>query len=757
MATRDKDHHQADRYRYSYYDSTRAYGKHQYLKVEYNSDDEYERRRQRGQKRETSTSYFQAAPSPPPLNRNRSTGRDRRASDLPDPQRPPRVRWDEKVAVIQDLPPDEARRPYGHATSRPGVTPEVIISEVPRDSGRSWSKSSVVTTHLETTPRSTSPSSSGSGVLGEKTYQYEKLRPQEFRLVRLYSKKMSTVKCEIIHSSLKDPPSYTAISYAWGDTDDRRRIQIGKISISVAVSLFGALDAVRKREGDILVWVDALCIDQQNRAERGQQVQLMTEIYAKATRVAIWLGPSENDSQLAEELLQDIVITENNPKEITSLLLSPTRQRAVEAVARLFQRDYWQRLWVVQEVFNAKAIKVYCGDSAGLPWGVYKRAARIFQRHKRDLDFHFSASRRRYSSVHGSLNYSHALAYEGPNSLLDLDSVYGLGEASLLNVLRGCRRKLTSEPRDRVFGILGVLPTVVRQEFPVDYNLSVKEIYTNVVDFLLNTTERLDILCESIHFPRQSSVVNLPSWVPDWSQNPDITALGYTYDFAAAGDTKAEWGFLGERRNELEISAVYVDTVWKHGIAVGTRCTLADYLMAFLHWRAFFLDSMSLEDRTLQKSMEEEFCRTLCLGQVPLKWKPDEWVEMCYRVFATQLRNRLPRLPLDDALRKYADVPEDAKFDYREFLQYHFGSRMMGRSFFLTERNRLGMGTGAMLPNDIIVVPLGCRTPIIIRAEDSGGRRFRFVGDAYLDGYMDGKAIAKWKATGKEIEKFVLV
>ncbi|KAI0097623.1 hypothetical protein GGR51DRAFT_566345 [Nemania sp. FL0031] len=197
----------------------------------------------------------------------------------------------------------------------------------------------------------------------------------------------------------------------------------------------------------------------------------------------------------------------------------------------------------------------------------------------------------------------------------------------------------------------------------------------------------------------------------------------------------AERAFLGERRDELEISAVYVDTVWKHGIAAGTRCTLADYLIAFLHWRAFFLESMSL----------------------PVKWKPDEWVEICYRVFATQLQNRLSLLPLDDALRKYIHVSEDTEFDYREFSQHHFGSRMMGRRFFLTSRNRLGMGTGAMFPNDLIVVPLGCPTPIVIRVEDSGGKRFRLVGDAYLDGYIDGKAVAKWKASGKEIEKFVLI
>ncbi|KAI1743557.1 heterokaryon incompatibility protein-domain-containing protein [Xylaria scruposa] len=706
------------------------------LNSDYNSDDERGRWRQRDK---SSPSYFQQYPSPPPLNRTKSTGSDRRRHHVKSKQH-----HEHPVGRPEGSSPTFARPPV----------PKIIVSRPfgfdgfrTHHSDRSW------TERTHTIPQPTPPASSASGLLGVKTYQYEELRPLEFRLVRIFAKKMSTVKCEIIHSPLAEPPPYTAISYAWGDADDTRSIHIGSINIPIAVSLFGALDALRKREEDVLVWADALCIDQQNSDERNQQVQLMTEIYAKATQVAIWLGPSENDSELAKDFLQDIIMTENYPEDTTALLLSPTRLQAVKAVVRLFQRDYWRRLWVVQEVFNAKSIKVYCGDSTGLPWGVYRRAARIFQNHKKELDSYFSAS-----PIHGvHLAYFRVLAYEGPNSLLGFESLNSLGEESLLNVVRACRRKLTRDPRDRILGVLGVLPEVVRQEFPVNYNLSVKELYTNVVDFVLYATERLDVICESIHFPKQTSASNLPSWVPDWSQNPDITALSYAYDFAAADNTNAEWAFLGERRNELEISAIFIGTVWKHGVAVGTLCTLADYLMAFLHWRAILLDLTSSEKRHVQEDMEEAFCRTLCLGQVLPNWKPDEWTKKCYRVFATQIRNRLPQMPIDDVLKGYINAHEDAESNYRQFLQSHFGSRMMGRCFFLTKRKSLGMGTGFMLPDDIIVVPLGCGTPIVIREEEDKPGRFRFVGDAYLDGFMEGQAIKKWKVGETDVRKFVLV
>ncbi|KAF2968002.1 hypothetical protein GQX73_g5554 [Xylaria multiplex] len=582
---------------------------------------------------------------------------------------------------------------------------------------------------------------------------------------------MSAIKCDIIHESLANPPEYICISYAWGDADDKRPIQIDNANIYIAVNVFEALDAVRRGRREVLVWIDALCIDQQNRDERSQQVQLMAEIYAKAEEVAIWLGQHEDDSESAEEFLKDIAIARDDPEEIRYLLSAPAKLRGVGAVACLFQRDYWKRLWVVQEVFNAKphAIRVYCGDSVSLPWGIYKRAARAFERHKRDLDSYFPVDLlprdRRQSTLLTPLSYSQALVYEGPNSLYDCGSLDEFGEESLLYVMRTYRRKLTSEPRDRIFGILGILPEVVRKGFPVDYNKSVKDIYTDVVDFLLYTTECLDVICESIHYPKQTSANKLPSWVPDWSQNPETTALGYAYDFAAAGRTRAKYRLLDQRRNELEISAIRVDTVGIQGVAVGTLCTLADYLMAFLNWHAILIESTSSESASLRENMEEVFCRTLCLGKIPLKaedesrpYSPSEWKRICYQIFAKQLHSRLPQIPLHDKLRQYADIDLEGIFN-RQFLQSNFGSRMMGRCFFLTAGDRvgMGMGTGFMLPDDIIIIPLGCRTPIIVRKEGNKRGRYQFVGDVYLDGYMNREVITQLDKGERKIEKFVLI
>jgi hypothetical protein len=612
-----------------------------------------------------------------------------------------------------------------------------------------------------TPPNSTFRSSLASSpvVLGDQGYQYRALQDSEFRLVRVFPERKTMVKCEIIHASLEEPPRYVAISYAWGDAGDTRKIELEGSFIPVGASLYGALKALRQKVESVLVWVDALCIDQHNRDERTQQVQLMTGIYSTADSVAIWLGPEADDSALAIDLLRDVADQADSPEKISRLISSRVGKPDLAAVVSLFERDYWRRLWVVQEIFNARSITVHCG-STKLQWAVYQRASDAFRRHRADLDYYFPVGRtdsRRHTSSLNQFSYSQVLVYQGPGSLLDLRSDMGLGEGSLLEVLRACRRKLASDAKDKLYGILGVLPEETRKEFRADYSLSVKDVYTEVVDYLLKTTERLDVICDAIHFPVHTGSANLPSYVPDWSHIPQTAAMGHKYNFSAAGTTKANCRFLDERLNKLEIAAIYLDTISINGISVGTLCTLADYLMAFLHWMALLMASLDNETEEYSLKVQKDFCRTISLDQVPQAWdRSDQWLTVCYHVFASLLCERLPHLPLNQKLRDYVDKKVDIRHEARrQFLQKHFGDRMMGRCFCITAEKRIGMGSGFMLPGDIVVMPLGCSTPVLLRLEGTRGE-YRFVGDVYIHGYMRGKAVDQWKDGKREVSKYVL-
>jgi hypothetical protein len=183
---------------------------------------------------------------------------------------------------------------------------------------------------------------SGSGMLGHTPYQYLPLSDMEYRLVRVLPERMSTLKCEICHRSLHEASDYIAISYAWGDGLDMKQLVVEGTKVMVPTSLYDALKAVRKKKEEVLVWVDALCIDQRNRDERATQVRLMGEIYSRAVSVAIWLGPEADESAQAVRLLQQVANNAVSPRRIRAVSMYPDSA----ALLALFKRDYWKRLWV---------------------------------------------------------------------------------------------------------------------------------------------------------------------------------------------------------------------------------------------------------------------------------------------------------------------------------------------------------------------------------------------------------------------------
>jgi hypothetical protein len=189
---------------------------------------------------------------------------------------------------------------------------------------------------LPTTP-------SGSGVLGPKPYQYLPLGEMEFRLVRVLPETMSTLKCEMCHRLLHDTlEDYIAISYAWGDGLDMKQLVLEGTKVLVPTSLYDALRAIRQKKHEVLVWVDALCINQQDKDERATQVRLMGHIYSCAESVAIWLGPEADESTRAMQLLHQVANHTVSPQRIRSVQMYSDSA----ALLAVFKRDYWRRLWV---------------------------------------------------------------------------------------------------------------------------------------------------------------------------------------------------------------------------------------------------------------------------------------------------------------------------------------------------------------------------------------------------------------------------
>ncbi|KAF2032829.1 HET-domain-containing protein, partial [Setomelanomma holmii] len=174
---------------------------------------------------------------------------------------------------------------------------------------------------------------------------------QQIRLFKLYPRPAETkpyghFQC----ATLAALPAYTALSYSWGDTIRLRQIAVGRnVWITIRNNLYEFLcQRSSSMSEPELFWIDAICIDQSNVQERNHQVNLMKQIYVKASRVCIWLGVEAENSSLAMDYLCAKGAQKLRRKGFG---YHPfwTKEEG-KALAELCERPYWRRMWIVQEV-----------------------------------------------------------------------------------------------------------------------------------------------------------------------------------------------------------------------------------------------------------------------------------------------------------------------------------------------------------------------------------------------------------------------
>jgi hypothetical protein len=178
-------------------------------------------------------------------------------------------------------------------------------------------------------------------------YSSLSLGPDSIRLLRLMphgneSIERTEIQCELFEYTLQDPGKethlYEALSYTWGGLGKPRSISINKQNLAVTENLHAALLRLQDRSFERILWIDAICINQENLKEQSQQVQLMAKIYSKATCVLVWLGETADNSDTALERIR--IAAENGSLDS---LNDKTIQQAILA---LLQRPWFRRVWV---------------------------------------------------------------------------------------------------------------------------------------------------------------------------------------------------------------------------------------------------------------------------------------------------------------------------------------------------------------------------------------------------------------------------
>ncbi|KAH8598609.1 heterokaryon incompatibility protein-domain-containing protein [Bisporella sp. PMI_857] len=397
---------------------------------------------------------------------------------------------------------------------------------------------------------------------------------REIRLMRLvvgtdFDPETGPIRFTLSKASLNDSPTYRALSYVWGNSQDTRTAKVDGKDLQISSNLDSALRHLCTQISDYTLWVDAICINQKDNEEKTWQVGLMRDIYAQAELVIAWLGPAADDSEVAMDCLRkfgheatsmglqdSLLFFELNPEEqsetqsaklarlpnsrqadqqsfeqlmalendILSLTMTSGEKIPIPEVAivALLNRPWFQRAWVLQEIVVAERAFFVCGEewisvdafrAAYVLLFLYQeeflhREPRVFDT---CVDMTPNVIYRFHNVVNKFMRYAHPFL-----TIRTIRHYRGVGLLFLLertSPLANGHYLDCLDPRDRVYSLLGLLREDQSLGIHPDYNKSCNSVYIEVAEALLKVHGPL--LLSMAQFRRVQQ--ELPTWVPDWS------------------------------------------------------------------------------------------------------------------------------------------------------------------------------------------------------------------------------------------------
>lgn len=376
------------------------------------------------------------------------------------------------------------------------------------------------------------------------------------RLLRI-RKFVSTLQFDLIEVDLANNPVYDALSYTWHleeqsnatsgvDSEFGGFINCNGMKLGVTTNLRDGLLRLEQLRQETLIWIDAICINQQDPEERSAQVNMMGHIFRSARTVVVWLGEPRSDHHV-QAIKETIQFMERLPsiKEQYSESVSEYEEAAAATLREMtspayrsdwlsmglfFAQKWFQRCWIIQEIVLASTIEVYSGPTQ-IPWGLLQNAARLLDVVRR-LSFSFLTWRSEFITIFGSI----------PMILLAREHCHRGKLWRLETHLALSRTYQVTDQRDKIFALLGISdmsslesPVV---EFNVDYTRSVEQVYTECSALLVEGGAGYSVfsMVEARSYP---SLRPIPSWVPDFSvpPRPPPLAIREQCPFSAGGFT----------------------------------------------------------------------------------------------------------------------------------------------------------------------------------------------------------------------------
>jgi Heterokaryon incompatibility protein (HET) len=629
-------------------------------------------------------------------------------------------------------------------------------------------------------------------------YKYEPLKRNEIRLIELKGSSIWSDPIELIHIrhvSLNNASqvSFEALSYAWGDPTGRHPLYCGDGSyLMITESLFSALRNLRQRNRSRLLWVDAVCINQDDLRERGLQVALMKQIYQTSECTLVYLGDEADNSLLALTFLdyflerlnqkrenwdkqgkskkglnalskrahkgiaemkrsgidttdeeEDMAINDNSlvagicaramGSSAEGLFFPFPQELTQKALVALLCRPWFQRAWVIQEFAVAKYVDMYCGRRL-VKWTAFMPA----------FTFSFDAAKVTWGSA--VLPSQRLDFYRGLKQMLEMHSLYGKSRGKephrkrLSWLLSTCRTANATLAVDKLYSLYGLSSDFSDfSNHSANYYAPKASVYTRQAVWHIYKSEGKELLYEASRSDRTSS--DMPSWVPDWSEVPIRHNLGKQWSktsrwlFKAGGKQNIEGigrreGILMESGPVLSIMGFVLQTILILGHPEDRGIECAPNLS---HLQNVLSDVETCKSRMSRYPTGEKIDIVMdCVLEADQPRDPENVTSWWDNNTARDILAGIELNCLENQGGKGTIMER-----FKNSMAFKNATRAIaGRRLAVTDKSYVGLVPTATQRGDKVCVLYGFVVPFILRRKAD---HYILVGDCYMHGLMQGE------------------
>lgn len=591
-------------------------------------------------------------------------------------------------------------------------------------------------------------------------HRYENLTNDQIRLLELQAGAADTpLECIIHIVSLATDPWYEALSYCWGTGPQSEQVNCGDDAFPITAELSAALKQIRSSKAKRVLWIDQICIDQNNDVEKTSQVNMMSTIYSQADCVLVWLGVDDDETDLAFDVIADIGqqirklmpvapidgASGGKDSEWVTSRLQFTSSTSPEWISfrKLLRRPWFTRAWTYQELVLSRKAMIICGRHF-VSWKSFSAVYGAIWTHSRPLPagqaYLIDDSGIMQSMIFG-VNMVHTKRESGGRSI-------GYESHELCSLVRRLRPNGATDPRDKIYALLGVANDIDATTPKVDYAVHFRLVYCDFSKWFINVYQDLYVLKLVNILPEygtsgKSSCLNLPSWVPDYrfrvfmnnmrvEMGPQYALHASQREYNATGLSKARMS--DSDRLQLGLQGVHVGRIIKVSdpagnlvgdVAIGSRVKTGGQWSNLVE--QFFIDGTYPPTK---EPIQLAYSRLRVADYLP-----DE-------LNASQRRERKLARSLPEPGPITFSAQEDALVHH---LKGDIGALIIKcttrQRLYFTDSGYMGLCHRSCEEGDQVYLLMGGDMPFVLRKLDTGF--FQFKGESYVHGIMDGEFLLK--------------